>query len=659
MKHNLPHAPPERQGEQAMHVLYRIDYDQNIHRFTLDAHTTEIGSDGLQTAIYRRFLDARAQIRLKIRRITDPSLAVHCLTTELTNTTAVPILLRRLDVGADFPVPQADLHYYTSEWGSEFTPLTQHLTSPFSISATSGRSSKGFIPWVGLEAPGRAWGMALGWSGSWLCEAEPDPFTGTIHLTMGIAGESFATTIEPGTTYTSAPVYLAEGSTDEAASLALRRYFRKHLSLLRNGGIPEIPLEFNGWWPYEDRYISETVFLDNARLAKDLGCRYAVMDAGWFGKNDETQNWYDKRGDWSVVNDRDFPSGIRSLCDKTKEIGLLPGLWCEIEAVGFRANLLDEHPDIIARRDGRSLGYVCLGSEEGYEWALSVIDTILGTYGARWIKFDYNLDPAPGCNQIGHGHAHGADDGLLAHYRNYYRLLDTVHQRYPDVVLENCSSGGLRLDIAMMSHTHWTHLSDPDYTELHLQCFWGALSYLHQSACLHFSWSQVLGGHNLGITQPITEDMPAARFDWIIRAVLMGIPGFSYRLPELPAWCMARLKEHCSFYAHIHHDYIRNGDIHRLTGQPVMGGKGERFPVFALCSAQQEAIVFAFRLDGAPLRKHVKLLGLDADAVYEIDRFDRKTHTTATGDSLMEDGITIDGLDENTSDIIRIRRTKG
>ena len=59
----------------------------------------------------------------------------------------------------------------------------------------------------------------------------------------------------------------------------------------------------------------------------------------------------------------------------------------------------------------------------------------------------------------------------------------------------------------MLSRTHWTHLSDPDYTEFHLQCYWGSFSFLHQSACLHFSWSEILGDHNAGVNDPITEEI--------------------------------------------------------------------------------------------------------------------------------------------------------
>ena len=61
------------------------------------------------------------------------------------------------------------------------------------------------------------------------------------------------------------------------------------------------------------------------------------------------------------------------------------------------------------------------GSEEGRKWAMSVVDRILGEYGAKWIKFDFNLDPAPGCDQ--EDHDHGKGDGLYAHYMDIINFL--------------------------------------------------------------------------------------------------------------------------------------------------------------------------------------------------------------------------------------------
>ncbi|HAB60768.1 MAG TPA: alpha-galactosidase, partial [Lachnospiraceae bacterium] len=76
---------------------------------------------------------------------------------------------------------------------------------------------------------------------------------------------------------------------------------------------------------------------------------------------------------------------------------------------------------------------------------------------ADFIKLDFNLDPEYGCNRIDHGHGQG--DGLFQHYREYYRILDAVRERFPNLIIENCASGGLRCDLGMLQHVHTTFLS--------------------------------------------------------------------------------------------------------------------------------------------------------------------------------------------------------
>ena len=192
------------------------------------------------------------------------------------------------------------------------------------------------------------------------------------------------------------------------------------------------------------------------------------------------------------------------------------------------------------------------------------------------------------------------------------------------------------------------------YTEFHLQCFWGALSYLHQSACLHFSWSEVLGDHNLGIADPISEDMEKYKFDYYIRSVLMGVPGFSYRLPQMPDWCKNRLKELGEFYAEIYSDYILNGDAYRLTAQPLAGGKGERFPVFQFNNASSEAVIFAFRLEKARAEQMVYPRGLIGDALYEVSFTDSGENVEIFGRELELSGIAFRNMPEESSEIVRI-----
>jgi len=639
-----------------MNALYRIQYEYNMSVMSyvheIAAHTTEKLPDGTVRQVYIRFLDCQAKLRIDVIILKEADCAVDKYYAIFSNNSDQIVRIHQFDAGFTIPAKSLMLNYFTSDWGSEFYPHEIKVENEFSYGSVSGRSCRGFNPWAGLLTPNECYTAVLAWSGNWNCKITT--LDNNYFFSMGLSSDETYFDIKPGGSFTSAPIYVAKGTSIEDSCLAIRRFFRKRLSLLNDQDINEIPVVYNGWWPYEDSLISEDVYLQNAVMAKNLGITYAVLDAGWFGNDKKGENWYDKRGDWELINLKAFPSGMKSLCDRAKSLDISPGMWCEIEAVGKHAKLNETHKDLIAERDGVSLGYICLGSKKSSEWALSVIDRILGEYGAKWIKFDFNLDPAFGCNALHHDHAKG--DGLYAHYKGYYELLKVVHKKYPDVILENCSSGGLRMDIEMLSHTHFSHLSDPDYTDFHLQCFWGALSYLHQSACFHFSWSHVLGDHNRGINSPINNQMQLYRFDYIIRAVLMGIPGFSYRLPDMPERCFERLKEHVGFYKRIYKDFILNGDAHRLTPQPIMGGKGERFPVFQFNNNSAEALLFAFRLEKANSEQIVFPKGLLRENLYEITYVDKEKIMESTGWKIEKNGIDFYDMPEESSEIVWIKQ---
>jgi alpha-galactosidase len=92
------------------------------------------------------------------------------------------------------------------------------------------------------------------------------------------------------------------------------------------------------------------------------------------------------------------------------------------------------------------------------EYADCVIDRIVSEYGVGYIKMDYNIEPGIGTEL----NADSFGDGLLEHERSYLNWLDQVWKRYPDLVIENCSSGGLRMDYAMLSRYSIQSTSDQD-----------------------------------------------------------------------------------------------------------------------------------------------------------------------------------------------------
>ncbi len=627
-----------------------IEGKQHSYELTLKGRK---GLKGLNKNEYQQAIEGYENCFITITEEYDPRYSTARYSATLINNSNRAVSVSKLHLGgtvASSTPPTLD--YYGSGWGNEYHPKSAVADKPLWFGGTNGRSCGEHIPFAQLTADSGATCFTLGWSGCWDCVVTPTANGCTV--LMGISSENFTTVVNSGDSFTNAPLYIAYADVAELACLDIRRYFKEYVTVFDEQSFPELPVEVNTWWVYEDRLVNEDVFQSNSMLAKEIGCTHTMMDAGWFGEEtkDAPEEWFSKRGDWEVINTVRFKSGMKSLCDKAREGGINPGIWCEIEAIGKDAKLNTTHPHFVAKRDGESLGYLCFGSEAVREWAMGVMDRIIAEYGATWIKLDFNLNPAPGCNCENHGH--GKDDGLYAHYKGYYKFLDDVRQKYPKVILENCASGGQRGDIEMLAHTHITFLSDPDFTDLHLQCYWGALSYLHPSVCFHFSWSDVtFGDHNCGVHHPITKDMPKTELDLIIRAALMGVLGFSYDFKAMPDWCRNRIAEHVQFYNSISKDFIRHGDVYRLTAQPLKDG-GERFPAFAFSAKNGDSLVFAFRLKGASPTQTVKLMGLTSDR-YEVSFTDSGVTKLMTADELTNIGLTFEGMAEKSSEIVRIK----
>ena len=90
--------------------------------------------------------------------------------------------------------------------------------------------------------------------------------------------------------------------------------------------------------------------------------------------------------------------------------------------------------------------------------ANSVIDRLVNEYGVGYIKMDYNIEPGVGTEVD----AESAGEGLLEHERAYLAWLDGIFKKYPDLIIENCSSGGLRMDYAMLSRYSIQSTSDQE-----------------------------------------------------------------------------------------------------------------------------------------------------------------------------------------------------
>ena len=297
------------------------------------------------------------------------------------------------------------------------------------------------------------------------------------------------------------------------------------------------------------------MIVENSKIAKSIGLEMVVLDAGWFGNNSLDEHWEEIKGDWYKENNKRFPSGISALSETIREEGLKFGIWVEIEGLGSNSKLNENMSKCVARRKGKSLGYLCFSTQEVQDWAIQTMTKIIEEYGAVHWKLDFNLDPGFGCDDI--SHSHSENDSLFLHYEGLKNVVSTLKQKFTSLVVENCSSGGQRLNLAMAEYFDVSFLSDPDYSSHQMAVFLHSSLWLEPKQLLHFMWSNTVMTQgnspfeNLDLNQLENED--------IRNHMRIAFPhqfGVSHRLVDYDQRVLSIMREEIHTYKTIIRDYL-------------------------------------------------------------------------------------------------------
>ena len=369
----------------------------------------------------------------------------------------------------DLPPQDYEILHLHGTWSREFNE--ERFDVPrgrFVVDSARGTSSAAHSPFIAViekgagEDHGQVYAATLIYSGNFALSVEKDEFE-SVRLLAGINPFDFSWQLKPGKSF-SAPevlhVYAGQGL--RSMSHLWHEFIRDKVSPERFRHKPR-PTYLNTW---EAAYfdVDEDKVLDLAERAVDIGVDMLVLDDGWFeGRRDDTSSL----GDWTADKTR-FPSGIPALAAKVKSKGLDFGIWVEPEMINPRSKLYENHPDWVLHVPGRKLSLgrnqliLDLTRPEVIDYLYGQIDNILSCGDIDYVKWDMNRN----MTDVGSAGQSYERQGEVAHryMLGLYDLLSRLTKKYPDVLFENCASGGNRFDLGVLSFMaqNWTSdMCDP------------------------------------------------------------------------------------------------------------------------------------------------------------------------------------------------------
>ena len=335
-------------------------------------------------------------------------------------------------------------------------------------------SSERYLPLAMAEniKLGLTWFWQIEHNGSWYWEVSNvsarDNNADDVYAYLGGPDDLHAAawkSLKPGETYETVPVAIGcvrGGFSNAVESLT---HYRRLACLTPHQDNSRCPVIFNDYMNCLWGDPTEAKELPMVAAAAKAGCEYYVIDAGWYA--DLHEDWSPTIGAWQPSSTR-FPRGLKFLLDQIRQAGMVPGLWLEPEVAGAKSVLAQKPDHWFFMRHGKrvlknSRFLLDLRNPEVRSYLDQVIARLVNDYGVGYIKMDYNVDSLQG-TEIG---ADSFGQGLLEHNRAHLAWLEGIRKHYPDLVIENCGSGGGRMDYAMLSRLQIQSMTDQeDYLKL-------------------------------------------------------------------------------------------------------------------------------------------------------------------------------------------------
>ena len=384
-----------------------------------------------------------------------PASPAYRLTLSLANngTENSPIIDDPCTLEVELPAT-APVRYHTlcgDSCGSQsFLPKEFTLTEPYREEPREGRSSDttGF-PFFELDDGRGAIGFGIGWTGQWYRELTPTKHG--VRVRIGLADAKFY--LKPGETVTLPSVLIVAGKDAADARRNLRETLRTHFSpkalLGEKFSMPVSIQCFDRYFQKLDgsdgsmHWASEEGQLAMVDAAKKIGGIDTLwLDAAWFA-----EGFPNGVGNYRFAEG--FPNGLKKVSDYAHENGMRFVLWVEPERIYKGSDLFPQTDKLLSKREDPNMRLYHLGDEAAYQWLEKTLLDLIADNGVDIYRQDFNTEPLPYWRENDEPDRHGICE--IRHVNNLYRLWDALLEKNPGLMIDNCSSGGRRLDFAAMS----------------------------------------------------------------------------------------------------------------------------------------------------------------------------------------------------------------
>ena len=552
---------------------------------------------------------------------------------EISHTEKKPVRLQRFDSGY-LPIEGDDPHllHLHGNWAAEGVPTVERLTRGVkSIRNSDGARNAHLdapevmiaLDGVPQENYGRVLGAALCWSGNFELRVAATDEKG-FHFYAGIDPMASEYVLEPKKVF-STP-HLAYTWSNEGMGGVSRAFHRwaRTCGMLHNGNATRDIL-LNSW---EGIYfdITEERILAMMDDIAAFGGELFVMDDGWFGSKYQRNSDNAALGDW-VVDTRKLPDGLKALTDAAKERHIKFGIWIEPEATNTLSELYEQHPDWVLQERNRELKLGRGGTQlvldmtnpKVQDFVFNIVDDLLTKHPEiSYIKWDANASiqncGSPYLDQIAKrsNSAYGLTSNLYVDYHlGLVKTLECIRAKYPNVVIQNCASGGGRANYGLMPYFDEFWVSDNNDALQRVYIQWGT-SYFFPSNAM----AQHIGGSPYlmtGRTTPIKFRCDVA---------MAGRLGMelqpAHMTDEERAQCTVAFADYKEM-----RELIQLGNLYRLVSpyQPVPVVERQQVASLMYVSdTKDHAVLFAYGLSSFMKQssRRIRLAGLDPDRTYTL-----------------------------------------